>query len=65
MAQKKSENIVILTMDGLRWQEVFGGADSLLVFDTAAIYSHKYAEEKYWADTEEERRKSYCLFSGA
>lgn len=60
--QKKSENVVILTMDGLRWQEVFGGADSLLVFDTAAIYSQEYTEKKYWAATAEERRKKLLPF---
>jgi hypothetical protein len=60
--QKKSENIVIVTMDGLRWQEMFNGADSLLTFDTAAIYSHKYAEEHYWAGSAEERRKKLFPF---
>ena len=39
----KTENIFIITFDGLRWQEVFTGADSLLVQnkefvgDTAAL----------------------------
>ncbi len=27
----KAENLVIITLDGLRWQEVFGGMDSALV----------------------------------
>ena len=27
-AQNKTENLVIVTLDGMRWQEVFGGADS-------------------------------------
>ncbi|WP_411274304.1 alkaline phosphatase family protein [Daejeonella sp.] len=30
-AQNKTKNLVIVTLDGLRWQEVFRGADSLLV----------------------------------
>jgi len=30
-AQNKTKNLVVVTLDGLRWQEVFRGADSLLV----------------------------------
>lgn len=59
---KKSENIVVVTMDGFRWQEMFGGADSLLTFDTAAVYSHDYVEKHFWAPTAEERRKKLMPF---
>jgi hypothetical protein len=59
---KKSENIVVVTMDGLRWQEVFGGADSLLTFDTTAIYEHGYVKNHFWAPTAEERRKKLMPF---
>lgn len=30
-AQNKTKNLIIVTLDGLRWQEVFRGADSTLV----------------------------------
>ncbi|HNR16125.1 MAG TPA: alkaline phosphatase family protein [Chitinophagaceae bacterium] len=53
---KKSENIVVVTMDGLRWQEVFQGADSLLSFDTTADYSYKYIQKKFWLPDVAERR---------
>ncbi len=36
---QKTENIVVVTMDGLRWQEIFGGADSLLSFAKETPYS--------------------------
>ena len=29
----KIENVVIITIDGLRWQEVFKGADSLIAIN--------------------------------
>lgn len=58
----KSENIVIVTLDGFRWQEVFGGADSLLTFDTAARYSTGYVKEHFWAPTAAERRKKLLPF---
>lgn len=59
---KKSENIVVVTMDGLRWQEIFGGADSLLTFDTTASYNYNYVREKFWAPTAVERRKKLMPF---
>lgn len=59
---KPSQNVVIVTMDGMRWQEIFGGADSLLTFDTAASYSHGYVQKKFWAPTAEERRKKLMPF---
>jgi hypothetical protein len=36
-AQSKTGNIIIVTLDGFRWEEVFGGADSLLI-KTAPMY---------------------------
>ena len=31
--QQKTENLIIVTLDGLRWQEVFGGADPAIMVD--------------------------------
>jgi len=45
------ENLILISVDGLRWQEVFRGADSLLLKDT-----------KYWAETEMDRRKKLMPF---
>lgn len=59
---KTSENIVVITMDGFRWQELFGGADSVLCFDTAASYAFKYVQQKFWAPAAEERRKKLMPF---
>lgn len=58
-----AENIIIITTDGLRWQEVFGGMDSAIANnkkfnqdDSAVIY------KKYWADNASERRKKLMPF---
>ncbi len=32
-AQNKTENVFIITTDGFRWQEMFGGVDSVLLKD--------------------------------
>ena len=58
-----AENIIIITTDGLRWQEVFGGMDSAIANDkkfnqddSALIF------KKYWADDPVERRKKLLPF---
>lgn len=58
-AQKKTENIVLITIDGARTQEVFGGLD----LDVLKAKTKKGAVEdtalykKYWAPTGQERRE--------
>lgn len=61
--QKKAKNVVLISLDGYRWQEVFNGADSLLLFnkkyrsqDSAALF------KKYWANSGEARRKKLMPF---
>lgn len=61
-SQVKSENVVIVTMDGLRWQEVFGGADSILSFEPKARYSTSYIKEHFWDAKSVERRKKAMPF---
>lgn len=59
---KKSENVIVITLDGMRWQEIFGGADDSLInapsfsFDTADL------KKKFWASTAGERRKKLLPF---
>ena len=45
------ENLILISVDGLRWQEVFRGADSLLL-----------KNDKYWAPTVAERRRKLMPF---
>lgn len=59
---KQSENILVITLDGFRWREIFTGADSLLTFDTTANYNTKYVQHKFWASTPDERRKKLMPF---
>lgn len=58
----RSENIIIVTLDGMRWQEVFGGADSLLTFDSTARYSTDFVKKNFWTPTALERRKKLMPF---
>lgn len=61
-AQQKTENLVIITLDGLRWQEVFKGVDETLMNDSVYNRGIKEMKEKFWADSEEERRKKLFPF---
>ena len=58
----KTENVVIVTLDGMRWQEVFGGADSVLINNVK--YSHDTAElkAKFWSNDSLERRQRLFSF---
>ena len=56
-SQTRIENIVLVTIDGFRWQEVFTGMDSALARnprfnqnDSAGLF------ERYWNDDPEKRR---------
>lgn len=55
----KAENVIYLFTDGLRWQELFTGADADLMKDAKPTDAHYKA---YWRDTPDERRKALMPF---
>ncbi len=56
-ADLKTKNILLITTDGLRWQEVFTGAEKELISKKVGGVSNvKAIEEKFWRETSEERR---------
>ena len=66
-ADLKTRNVILVTIDGLRWQEVFRGADAaLLNIDKTAggVPENTLAALRadFWADTAEERRKKLLPF---
>ena len=61
-SQATTENVVIITFDGLRWQELFGGADSILIRDKSFVDDTTELVKKYWAATPIERRKVLLPF---
>jgi len=60
--QQQSQNIFIITTDGFRWQELFMGADSALLFDKNYVNDTNTLRYMYWADNAEERRKMLMPF---
>ena len=60
----QSRNVVLIVCDGLRWQEVFAGADASLMNGEAGGSWTPVSElrEKYWADAPEARRARLLPF---
>ena len=59
----KTQNVVLITTDGLRWQEVFTGAEkALLNKEHGGVSDVKSVEGKFWRDTPEERRAALLPF---
>jgi hypothetical protein len=56
---RKTENVLIVTWDGYRWQEFFGGADEFLINSKGAggQSDPEGLKQKYWRDTPEARRE--------
>ncbi|MGH9544574.1 MAG: hypothetical protein ACRD23_05100 [Terriglobales bacterium] len=62
--QLKTRNVVLIVSDGLRWQEVFTGADpDLLNEKNGGIWeTPEQLRQKYWNDDPAERRKMLFPF---
>lgn len=60
--QNKTENIIFITLDGLRWQEVFYGADSLLVVDTKYAQNPEKLTNEFWHTDPKNRREILMPF---
>ena len=55
-------NVIVITLDGMRWQELFSGAErSLLGKDEKAI-TESAAYKRFWRDTPEARRAALMPF---
>lgn len=54
--------LFIITLDGFRWEELFGGADSSLINDPAINTDTLLAKALYWDTHQNERRKKLLPF---
>jgi len=57
LSAQQTENIVLVTIDGLRWQEVFGGIDEVLMVDKNYSKDSLRLQSSYSAETKEEARQ--------
>ncbi|MEP3210753.1 MAG: alkaline phosphatase family protein [Maribacter sp.] len=58
MAQEASSmKVVLITLDGLRWQELFSGADPLLINHEEYVSDTTALKKRFWRDSPQERRE--------
>jgi hypothetical protein len=63
-ASATDRNLILLTLDGVRIQELFGGMDPVVAADPerAGIDDPAVTRQRYWRATAEERRKALMPF---
>lgn len=62
-AELKTENVILITVDGLRWQEVFGGLDSRLANQNIGkVKDTRSLRERFKRETPEEARAALLPF---
>lgn len=53
----KTENVILVTLDGFRWQEVFTGADSAILFNEAYVKDREVINAFWHPDSNVRRQK--------
>ncbi len=63
-ATRKTQNVVLITYDGLRWQEVFSGCDETLLNreQGGGVRDVPALKTRFWRDTPEMRRETLLPF---
>jgi hypothetical protein len=61
-ATRKTRNILFVMADGLRWQEVFGGADEALISKENGVSDADAFRREFWRDSAAERRRLLMPF---
>ncbi|MBO0320691.1 phosphoglyceromutase [Muricauda sp. CAU 1633] len=58
----KDTKVILITLDGFRWQELFTGADALLVTNREYVQDIASLKKAFWKDTPIERREALMPF---
>jgi len=59
----KTQNLVVITLDGVRWQEIFRGADSSLLYNPLDVKKDiSWLNSTFWADDVHTRRRKLAPF---
>lgn len=61
-AHRKTENLVIVTLDGMRWQEVFGGVDTAILNNAGYTRDKDDLSRRFWSDDVRDRRNKLFPF---
>ena len=60
--KNKTRNIILVTIDGFRWQELFNGADSSFLHNKQLVENTSKYQKRYWNDNLSERQKLLLPF---
>lgn len=58
----KTENVFLITLDGLRWQELFSGAVDSLISDKEFTQDTALLKSVFWVENAQERRERLMPF---
>lgn len=61
-ADLHTRNVILISLDGMRWQEIFGGIDSALLHNKTFTPQPEGLEKQFWAATPNERREKLMPF---
>src|ERR1043166_904296 len=61
-AASKTQNVFLIISDGLRWQEVFNGAEGQLMNKENGVGDTNSLRTHFWRDTPEARREALLPF---
>jgi hypothetical protein len=61
-ASDAAPNVILVTTDGLRWQEVFSGADAALMTEAEGVARPEPLRRAFWRESPEERRLALLPF---
>jgi len=62
LSAQTTENVFLITLDGLRWQELFTGADSALIDNKDYVHNVDELKSLFWANTTKQRRQKLMPF---
>jgi hypothetical protein len=63
VAQSRPDRVIVVTLDGTRWQEVFDGADrGLITGRDGGVADTSYTLERFWRPSVEARREALFPF---
>jgi hypothetical protein len=62
--QPRTRNVILVTLDGVRWQDLFGGMDSTVAAadSNSGIWDTLRVRRRYWRSTADERRRALMPF---
>jgi hypothetical protein len=58
----QTQNVFLITLDGLRWQEVFSGMEAALATKEFGVWDTNRLRAWFWRETPEERRRALLPF---